>query len=920
MRTLRSVRRLAAVAALAVSAGLWYGCSDRAQDSLTGPVLLQERGFPAQAVRAAIAAQERHTQALLRIPGVVGTAVGVLPSGHLGVQVFVAHPDVQGVPASVDGVPVARKVTGMFVPRSDPTTRERPAPLGYSIGHFAITAGTIGARVRDASGNVYVLSNNHVLANINDAQIGDPVYQPGPYDGGGAADQVATVAAFQPIDFAGGNNIMDAALALTTPSEVGSATPLDDAYGAPSATIFGDGNGDGFFDDVTALLGLEVQKYGRTTGLTTGHITGVNATLSICYEVLYIFCLKSATFVDQLVLDAAGFSDGGDSGSLLVTTDGTNRPVALLFAGSQAQTIANRIDLVLDHFGVTIDTAGSPPPGPVTDVAVTTVSAPATVEQGQTASVSVTVRNVGNQPVDSAFTVTLMDDTDSTVVGTQTVSGLAVGAQTTLTFGWNTAGSSVGVHTLSAIQSLADDNAANDRRSATVTVNGPLWDVAVTSVNANTPMTQGNIAGVNVTLRNLGNQPVGAFTVTLVDETDGVTIGTKSVASLAVGAQTMVTINWNSAGASIGDHTLTGSHDFPDDNPANDHASKVVTVQSPAGPAPVTDVSVTSVSTVASVLQGDTAGVNVTVQNVGNQAAGAFVVTLVDATDGVTIGTQSVGGLAAGVGTTVSFSWATAGRSIGTHTLTASHDLADDNAANNQRSTTLAVTDPAGPAPVTDIAVTSVNANSPLMQGSTAGVNVTLRNLGNQPVGVFTVTLVDETDGVTIGTKSVASLAVGATTTVSINWITSGASIGDHTLTGSHDFPDDNPANDHASKVVTVTGPNDDIHVGDLDGTATNDGKTWTATVVIAIHAKDHAPVPGVQVSGSWSIGGASVNQCTTGSDGTCVVTFPGIRKNVGSVSFTVTAAMLTGRPYQPAQSHDDDGDSNGRAIVVVKP
>jgi len=232
----------------------------------------------------------------------------------------------------------------------------------------------------------------------------------------------------------------------------------------------------------------------------------------------------------------------------------------------------------------------------------------------------------------------------------------------------------------------------------------------------------------------------------------------------------------------------------------------------------------------------------------------------------------------------------------------------------------VAVTDPAGPAPVTDIAVTSVNANSPLMQGSTAGVNVTLRNLGNQPVGVFTVTLVDETDGVTIGTKSVASLAVGATTTVSINWNTSGASIGNHTLTGSHDFPDDNPANDHASKVVTVTGPNDDIHVGDLDGTATNDGKTWTATVVIAIHAKDHAPVPGVQVSGSWSIGGASINQCTTGSDGTCTVTFPGIRKNVGSVSFTVTAAMLTGRPYQPAQNHDDDGDSNGRAIVVVKP
>jgi hypothetical protein len=919
MRTIRSIRRLAAVSFVALSAGLWYGCSDRAPDSLTGPALGQGRGFTAQAMRAALNAQEHHTGALLRISGVVGTAVGLLPNGKLGVQVYVAHSDVKGVPATVDGVPVARKVTGMFVPRGDPKTRVRPAPLGYSIGHFAITAGTIGARVRDATGNVYVLSNNHVLANSNDAEIGDPAYQPGPFDGGGAADQVATLAAFQPIDFAGGNNTMDAALALTSPSDVSSATPLDDAYGAPSAMIYGDADGDGFFDDVTALLGLEVQKYGRTTGLTTGHITGVNATLSICYEVLYIFCVKSATFVDQLVIDDAGFSGGGDSGSLLATTDGTNRPVALLFAGSETQTIANRIDLVLDHFGVTIDTAGSPPPGPVTDLSVTTVSAPVSVEQGQTASVSVDVQNVGNQDVDSTFSVTLTDDTDSTVIGTQSIAGLAAGAVTTLTFDWNTTSSSVGSHTLSATHDLTDDNTENDQRSATTTVTGPLWDIAVIDVGANSPMVQGNIAGVNVTLRNLGNQPVGAFTVTLVDETDSVTIGTKSVASLAVGAQTMVTINWNSAGASIGDHTLIGSHDFADDDPANDYGTKIVTVESPAGPTPVTDVSVTSVSTVASVLQGDTAGINVTVQNVGNQDVDStFSVTLVDATDGVTIGTQSVSGLAAGLSTTVSFTWPTAGSSIGDHTLTASHDLPDDDAANDSRSATVTVADPAGPPPVNDIAVIDVGANSPMVQGNIAGVNITLRNLGNQPVGTFTVTLVDETDSVTIGTTSVGSLDVGAQTTVGVSWNTADASIGDHTLVGSHDFADDIPANDHASTIVTVTGPNDDLHVGDLDGTAAKDGKTWTATVLIAIHATDHSPVAGVQVSGSWSAYGTSVNQCTTGSDGTCTVTFAGIKRK--SVSFTVTAAMLTGRPYQPAQNHDDDGDSNGSTIVVTKP
>jgi hypothetical protein len=153
---------------------------------------------------------------------------------------------------------------------------------------------------------------------------------------------------------------------------------------------------------------------------------------------------------------------------------------------------------------------------------------------------------------------------------------------------------------------------------------------------------------------------------------------------------------------------------------------------------------------------------------------------------------------------------------------------------------------------------------------------------------------------------------------VTINWNTASASIGDHMIVGSHDFADDNAANDSDFKIVTVTGPNDDIHVGDLDGTAVEEGKTWTATVAVTIHDTDHSPVAGVHVSGSWSASGASVNQCTTASDGTCTVTFTGIKRK--SVSFTVTAATLAGRPYQPAQNHDDDDDSNGSTIVVTKP
>ena len=63
-------------------------------------------------------------------------------------------------------------------------TRRRPAQPGISIGHVEVTAGTFGAVVRNGIGTRLILSNNHVLANSNDAAIGDLILQPGVADGG----------------------------------------------------------------------------------------------------------------------------------------------------------------------------------------------------------------------------------------------------------------------------------------------------------------------------------------------------------------------------------------------------------------------------------------------------------------------------------------------------------------------------------------------------------------------------------------------------------------------------------------------------------------------------------------------------------------------------------------------------------------
>ena len=508
----RITQGAAALAAIALGTFLWSACSDNISDFPLGPSAATLGQAPD--IHGAIAAQRHHTDALMRIPGVVGTAVALV-KGKAAVRIFVERADVRGLPSQLDGMPVDVKVTGRFMALSDPTTRQRPAPLGYSVGHPAITAGSIGGRVVDGAGALYVLSNNHVLANSNNASIGDPALQPGPYDGGTApADQIGTLAAFNTIDFSGGPNTIDAAIALSDATKLGNATPTDDGYGTPSGAIYGDANNDGVFDDKTALLGLNVQKYGRTTKLTHGQITGINATVDVCYEVFFIFCIKSARFVDQLIIEPGSFSGGGDSGSLIVTDDQNKNPVGLLFAGSSTQTIANRIDLVLNNFGVHVDGgAPPPPPTPVTDVAVTSVTGPAAVTQGATVNVGVTVKNVGNQPV-GAFDVTLQEAPDGAPFAPQTIIGLAVGAAATLTFSWNTSGSTIGGHTLTASHNLSDDNATNNQASTTVTVNSPSTIIHIGNLDAMTSRSGSQwSATVEITVVDAANSPLNGATV-----------------------------------------------------------------------------------------------------------------------------------------------------------------------------------------------------------------------------------------------------------------------------------------------------------------------------------------------------------------------------------------------------------------------
>ena len=104
--------------------------------------------------------------------------------------------------------------------------RERPSPCGISVGHVDITAGTQGVLARGRSGvrrnRLLLLSNNHVLANVNAGAVGDGILQPGPDDGGTDPDgRIAVLEKWVEIDFAAGAaNLVDCATAWCWPDRV----------------------------------------------------------------------------------------------------------------------------------------------------------------------------------------------------------------------------------------------------------------------------------------------------------------------------------------------------------------------------------------------------------------------------------------------------------------------------------------------------------------------------------------------------------------------------------------------------------------------------------------------------------------------------------------------------------------------------
>jgi hypothetical protein len=345
--------------------------------------------------------QEKYTPDLVQKQGVLATSIGENAQGKLTIRLFTeTRAEAKKLPGQIEGVAVEVKpipggfnsdaasntvtyVDGVAKTKAtreaeraaaatqadedeeeqptDPTLYfDRPVPIGVSSFNAVdeCAAGTLGCRCIDHSGKLYAISNTHVYARLSKASRGESIVQPSQGDNNCVTDEPQNVIGTL-VDYVSWNfdtslpvplNITDCALmevasvvnskGETVPA-VGFATPSN-GYGVPSKNILR-----------TNRIGLQVQKYGRTTVYTRGHTVGLNVLLPIDDNTGNL-----VTFfrMDEYAgtLPSTDLSNPGDSGSLIVTVD-DRRPVSLLFAGGGGTTLGNPIGLVLDRFNVQID-------------------------------------------------------------------------------------------------------------------------------------------------------------------------------------------------------------------------------------------------------------------------------------------------------------------------------------------------------------------------------------------------------------------------------------------------------------------------------------------------------------------------------------------------------------------------------------
>lgn len=299
-------------------------------------------------VRRALEVKRVNTGRLRAYPHVTGVGVGFKEVGgsrtdQVAVRVYVDRKvpraelsEGELLPEEINGVPVdvieaSFEVHGSPAPPTEHRRRHAPMLGGISVGNLGLGgSGTLGGSVFDRrTGRDLILSNWHVICGSLSCAAGERIIQPGTGGGdtGTAADLVARLHRFAL------TGRVDAAVALLTGHRF---LRRDLLNLGPYAGTAG------------PVLGAQVRKSGRTTGVTSAEVTDVSASVSVGG-----YPQGTLAFDDQIVIEDDNPSAPGDSGSLWI--DQRRRVVGLNFAGSPGRAIANPIADVIAALSIDID-------------------------------------------------------------------------------------------------------------------------------------------------------------------------------------------------------------------------------------------------------------------------------------------------------------------------------------------------------------------------------------------------------------------------------------------------------------------------------------------------------------------------------------------------------------------------------------
>lgn len=301
-----------------------------------------------------------NTAVTWEVNGVVGgnSTAGTIAAGVYTAPATVPNPATVTVTAVAQAnTSVSKNATVLIVAaNANQAAQSIPVKLGTSGGNAKDSSvqsnliyccgGTLGSLLQ-RNGTYYILSNNHVLARSDSASIGDPIIQPGLIDANCSTAGTTTVGNLtQYVNLQATGTNVDAAIAQIVSGTVdttGSILGLGSTAtaGAPDAGPPHAGSG------IAAHLGEAVAKSGRSSSLTCSTIGSINLQTSVSYQKgCSTGTTFSVTFTGQISVIGGTFSASGDSGSLIVDQS-TADPVALLYGGSDTDTVGNPVADVL---------------------------------------------------------------------------------------------------------------------------------------------------------------------------------------------------------------------------------------------------------------------------------------------------------------------------------------------------------------------------------------------------------------------------------------------------------------------------------------------------------------------------------------------------------------------------------------------